>query len=578
MLALALSILLCSPVAGMPEKYRGSELDGCSFYQLGMNEFVITLTGKKLPQPDVDVNGNTLVILIDGARAKNPAEINAYMTNMIDGVPLLYSFEVENLSGDRVSVELGAAMSLEVLTASRTARGWSYRIKADDAAEMFADVPVSAAKPTVPVPQTELPFSAETRTTIEFRDAELQDVFRLFMAALGRNIVIDASFPKNTLVTMTLVDVRIDEIMNYLLRTYDIACYNYAPNITAFGSREALYKLSGAKELKTFKISYASPQRIGEILKNLLGFSVTLIRESAGDAAGSNTGVNATSATSTGSSVSAREARSSGSSNNALSEVMIDERFRMLYVKTNPARMEEAEAMIKMLDVPLRQVMIRASIFEFSDEATTDVQTTLNMVYDRWSLEANAGAGVIAYEDRTYRNGRSNFDRYITASFSALEAKNKGKIIANPSVITIEGEEAKITLKQDIMYSAGRDDSGNPTWQTTEVGPELTFTPIIEDKGYINLTLKINTGDYLGTDSDGNIQTTDRNIETHIRVRDGMPFVVGGLFQDISTKYRNKFPILGDIPLLGRFFSSTSDMKSKTQAVMIVTPYILDSR
>lgn len=411
------------------------------------------------------------------------------------------------------------------------------------------------------------------------------------MAALGRNVVIDSSFPKNTLVTMTLVDVRIDEIMNYLLRTYDIACYNYAPNITAFGTRESLYKLSGAKELKTFKISYASPQRIGEILKNLLGFSVTLIRESAGDAAGSNTGVNTTSSTSTGSSVSAREvqnaARNTGSgsssnNNNAVSEVMIDERFRMLYVKTNPARMEEVEEMIKMLDVPLRQVMIRASIFEFNDSATEDVQSMLNLAYDRWTLDISTGGdepfGVLTYQDFTYRNGRSDFDRYITASFNALEGKNKGKVIANPSVITIEGEEAKITLKQDIMYNSGLTDKGVPTWSTTEVGPELTFTPIIEDKGYINLTIKINTGDYLGTDSNGNIQTTDRNVETHIRVRDGMPFVVGGLFQDITTRRKVKIPILGDIPLLGRLFSTTSDVNDKTQAVMIITPYILDSR
>ena len=590
------SILLCSAVssyaAGVNKKYTGPVLDGCSFYQLGMNEFVFTVTGKKLPPPQAQTEENSLLVLFDGARANNPAAINSSVSNTIEGIPILYNFEMENLSADQVSIQLDATMPLEVLTTSRTARGWSFRVKADEthtdsAKNLLDNFPVLVQKPSIPAPQTELPFTADTRTTIEFRDAELQDVFRLFMAALGRNIVIDSSFPKNTLVTMTLVDVRIDEIMNYLLRTYDIACYNYAPNITAFGTREALYKLSGAKELKTFKISYASPQRIGEILKNLLGFSVTLIRESAGEGSGSNTGVNTTSSTSTGSSISAREAQtggrssgSSGSSTNTVSEVMIDERFRMLYVKTNPARMEEVEEMIKMLDVPLRQVMIRASIFEFSDEATQDVQTTLNMVYDRWSLNSDLanGIGVISYEDRTYRNGRSNFDRYITASFSALEAKNKGKTIANPSVITIEGEEAKITLKHDITYSAGRDDSGNPTWQTTQVGPELTFTPIIEDKGYINLTIKINTGDYLGTDAQGHLQTTDRDIETHIRVRDGMPFVVGGLFQDISTKMKSKIPILGDIPLLGSFFSYTADNKSKTQAVMIVTPYIIDSR
>ncbi len=588
-LTFVLSILLASAAsscaAGLESKYTGPLLDGCSIYQLGMNEFVITLTGRKLPQPHTETDNNSMLIFFDGARAKNPQAIASSISNIIEGVPVLYNFEIENLSGDQVSVQLDATVPLELLTTSRTARGWSFRVKAEETHNSLADFYDLLPQPAANAPQAQLPFSAETRTTIEFRDAELQDVFRLFMAALGRNIVIDSSFPKDTLVTMTLVDVRIDEIMNYLLRTYDIACYNYAPNITAFGTREALYKLSGAKELKTFKISYASPQRIGEILKNLLGFSVTLIRESAGEGAGSNIGVNTTSSTSTGSSVSAREAQNSNSSsgrssgnNNTLSEVMIDERFRMLYVKTNPARMEEVEEMIKMLDVPLRQVMIRASIFEFSDEATKDVQSTLNMVYDRWSLTTNSGTGTISYADRTYRNGRSDFDRYITASLTALESKNKGRTIANPSVITIEGEEAKITLKQDILYPSGLSDKGNPTWATTEVGPELTFTPIIEDKGYINLTIKINTGDYLGTDADGNLQTTDRNIETHIRVRDGMPFVVGGLFQDITTKHKDKFPILGDIPLLGRFFSYTSDLNSKTQAVMIVTPYILDSR
>ena len=259
---------------------------------------------------------------------------------------------------------------------------------------------------------------------------------------------------------------------------------------------------------------------------------------------------------------------------------MIDTRLRTLYVKTNPARMQEVEELISMLDVPLRQVMIRASIFEFNDDATLDVQNSLNLVYDRWTLESNPGnsTGLISYVDQTYSQGRSAFDRYITSTFSALESKNKGRTIANPSVITIEGEEAKITLKQEIMYSAGADDNGNPTWSTTEVGPELTFTPIIEDKGYINLKITINTGDYLGKDTDGNIITTDRNVETNIRVKDGMPFVVGGLFQDINTKLDTRIPILGDIPLLGNLFKYTSDQHNKTQAVMIVTPYILDSR
>ena len=556
-------------------------MTGCTIYQLGMDEFVFKLSGKKLPEPKTDIDGSSLEIIVEGVHADDPESISSSAEGFVESTPLLQDFELMNVSEDniqKVVVQLEAQYPLSIISAKKTVTGYTFRIKVAEQQEDFhrPAVNLSDSRPDVIFPETTLPFRSDARTTIEFRDAELQDVFRLFMAALGRNIIIDSSFPRNTLVTMTLVDVRMDEIMNYLLRTYDIACYAYAPNITAFGAREALYKLSGAKQLKTFKISYASPQRIGELLKNLLGFSVTLIRDSSGS--GSSGTPNTSSSTSTGSSVSANEVRSS-TSGASVSEVMIDERLRTLYVKTNPARMQEVEELISLLDVPLRQVMIRASIFEFNDTATLDVQTSLNMVYDRWTLQSNNEDGTgISYIDRTYSQGRSAFDRYITAAFSALEAKNKGRTVANPSVITIEGEEAKITLKQDIMYSAGMDDNKNPTWSTTQVGPELTFTPIIEDKGYINLKIKINTGDYIGKDSDGNIITTDRNVETNIRVRDGMPFVVGGLFQDINTRLTTKFPILGDIPLIGNLFKQRSIDHDKTQAVMIVTPYILESR
>ena len=578
--AVVLSMSAGSFAAVNSAKFQGSHISGCSFYQLGTYEFVLKLNGRKLPVPDVDIDDSSLSIIFDNSIADDKDDLQSSADDFIEGVPILHSFELENVSHDKeckvlINLEAGAPMS--VISKLRTATGYTIRVKVDEHSLHPEEFVPLIPKPTVIFPETVLPFKAETRTSVDFREAELQDVFRLFMAALGRNIVIDSSFPRDVFVTMTLDNVRIDEIMNYLLRTYDIACYNYAPNITAFGTREGLYKLSGAKELKTFKITYASPQRIGELLKNLLGFSVTLIR----DSAGSGTEQNTTSSTSTGSSVTANVAASTTQTvptANTISEIMIDERLRTLYVKTNPARMQEVEEMIAMLDVPLRQVMIRASIFEFSEEATKDVEKSINLVYDRWSLNADNGNGVLQYIDQTYSQGRSGFDRYVTAMFSALESRNKGRTVANPSVITLEGEEAKITLKQDIMYSAGRDDSGNPTWSTTEVGPELTFTPVIEDKGYINLKIEINTGDYLGKDSDGNIITTDRNVETQIRVRDGMPFVVGGLFQDIRNNNHNKIPILGDIPLLGELFTYRSNERTKTQAVMIVTPYILDTK
>ena len=521
---------------GKGDKYTGPLLTDCRIYQLGMDEFLLTVSGKKLPEPSADTDENTLLLTFEGARAQDPDKISSDVSELLETIPMIYSFEIENLPGDKVSLTLESSAVLIIEDASRTASGYTFRVKsAGGAGAVVPNISLPSPKPQSIAPVTSLPFTDDTRTTIEFREAELQDVFRLFMAALGRNIVLDASFPSGILVTMTLVDVRIDEIMNFLLKTYDLACYNYGPRITAFGTREGLYKLTGAREIRSFKIAYAEPAQISSMVSSLTGVSGN--------------------------------------------ELVIDERMRTIYVNTNPAKMQEVAEMIEKLDTPLKQVMIRASIFEFSDSATRDVQNSLNMVYDKWSLVSDPanGGGTLSFIDRTYSQGRSTLDRYITNTFSALEARNKGHIIANPSVIAIDNQNATISLKQTVNYIKGRDENGNVDRDEMDVGPALTFTPRIEDDGWVNLTLTISTGDFLGSDGD-NIITTNRSVNTRVRVRDGMPFVVGGLFQDTNTRTKNKLPVLGDIPLLGTLFQYNSSNKNKSQVVMIVTPYILDSK
>ena len=72
--------------------------------------------------------------------------------------------------------------------------------------------------------------------------------------------------------------------------------------------------------------------------------------------------------------------------------------------------------------------------------------------------------------------------------------------------------------------------------------------------------------------------TTTRSVKTEVRVRDGMPFVIGGLFMENQSKGVSRIPILGSIPLLGELFTFKSNSKVKTQVVIVITPYILDSK
>ncbi len=550
-------------------KYKGSILKMCRIYQLGEDEFIVRLTGRKLPEPECYVEDNTtLSIMLKDSKAYHPETIKASVMSAFQTVPLLYNFEVVNVSDDKdlfhVEIEIKSNNPMKVHSVLHNVDGITIRVKSEvknDSA--FGNTYVPPPK-TVPSPETKFPFAISDRVTLELRDASLQEIIRGIMAYVGRNVIIDPSFPKkiiraeqnvdnggvkmtqvttqeeDMLLTMTLNDVRVDDVMNYLMGAYDIACYVSGTNTLTFGSREGLYKLSGKNSIKRFEIHFADPVKVSAMLKTL--------------AAVEN------------------------------SAITVDERMKTLYVKTNPAKMQEVEELIGVLDAPEKQVMIRASIFEFSDSDTLAVENTLNIAYDDIMISLGGTGITIDYRnDRSIRGNRTVWtDRVITDAFRALETQAKGKIIANPSVIAIDGKKAEINLTQDYPYVSDRDnEKGTVTWSTEEVGPKLSFTPRIGRDGYVALTLELSTGDVISTQTSSTGEqmpvTTTRSVKTDVRVRDGMPFIVGGLFREDEGKGVSKIPILGNIPLLGELFTYRYNTKQKSQVVMVITPYILDS-
>lgn len=551
-------------------KYKGSILKMCRIYQLGEDEFIVRLTGRKLPEPECYVEDNTtLSIMLKDSKAYHPETIKASVMSAFQTVPLLYNFEVINVSDDKdlfhVEIEIKSNNPMKVHSVLHNVDGITIRVKSEvknDSA--FGNTYVPSPK-AVPSPDTKFPFAISDRVTLELRDASLQEIIRGIMAYVGRNVIIDPSFPKkiiraeqnvdnggvkmtqvttqeeDMLLTMTLNDVRVDDVMNYLMGAYDIACYVSGTNTLTFGSREGLYKLSGKNSIKRFEIHFADPVKVSAMLKTL--------------AAVEN------------------------------SAITVDERMKTLYVKTNPAKMQEVEELIGVLDAPEKQVMIRASIFEFSDSDTLAVENTLNIAYDdiMISLGGTTGITIDYRNDRSIRGNRTVWtDRVITDAFRALETQAKGKIIANPSVIAIDGKKAEINLTQDYPYVSDRDnEKGTVTWSTEEVGPKLSFTPRIGRDGYVALTLELSTGDVISTQTSSTGEqmpvTTTRSVKTDVRVRDGMPFIVGGLFREDEGKGVSKIPILGNIPLLGELFTYRYNTKQKSQVVMVITPYILDS-
>ena len=508
-------------------------LTDCNIYQLGTDEFILKLNGKNFAPAafSPEFKDNSMTIEIKDTSIKNSKEIISRAQNFLELSPSVKDFQLEELP-DKILITIEANSPMEIKSLSRSVNGYTLRVKLKEnpTAENFS-VKLQSPRLKKKLPSNFLPFEIPGEITAEFREIPLPDALRLLMSESNKNLIIDNSFPKNIQITLSLKNAKPKEIINELMNEYDFACYTTGNNTVVFGTHSNLYKLSGQDEIKSFKISYANLESVKTVLKNFTGLQDV--------------------------------------------EINSDERLRMIHVKTNPAKLAEVADIISRMDVPARQVMIRASIFEFNDSATREVQNSLNMVYEKWQLHLSPATGFMQFSYTP--DARSNIEREITSTLYALETKNKGKTIANPSVIAIDGQEASIRLKEDVLYPKGLDKEGHTEWDSVNVGPELRFTPRIEDNGFINLDININTGDYLGRDIDENIITTNREIKTKIRVRDGMPFVVGGLFQDRNIRTRAKIPILGEIPLLGALFSYISNEKSKSQAVMIVTPYILDN-
>ncbi|NCU27869.1 type II and III secretion system protein, partial [Candidatus Nomurabacteria bacterium] len=266
----------------------------------------------------------------------------------------------------------------------------------------------------------------------------------------------------------------------------------------------------------------------------------------------------------------------------------------------------EVESLMNRIDHPGKQIMLEARLIEITDGAQQEIETLISSVYNGWLFTYGAQGLTSEY---TYANGliKPNVNptgttttgglpivgsdstmpvniidptmKMLDAGLRAMESDNKGKILANPSVVALDGQKATIKLTHNYLYQSGLDESGNPEFTEQQTGPTLDITPTIGRDGFVTLKLKISTGEIVQFRDSGISEvpeTTKREVDTQIRVRDGELFVIGGLYQENKTKGVTRVPILSYIPLIGELFKSKTDKHSKSEMAFIVMPHILD--
>lgn len=283
--------------------------------------------------------------------------------------------------------------------------------------------------------------------------------------------------------------------------------------------------------------------------------------------------------------------------------VSVDERTNTLLLKDTTANLTDVKRILKVLDIPVKQVIIESRMVTVKDNISEEIGV-------RWGFsdqqgddgvsgslegaETISGGSIPELEDRLNVNlpaanaaGTIGFHvaklsdgTLLDLELSALESENKGEIIASPRITTANQQEAYIEQGTEIPYvESASSGATSVTFKKAVLG--LRVTPHVTPDNRIVLDLVItqdNRGDIVQTPTGQAVAIDTQEISTQVLVDNGETIVLGGIYQQQIINAISKVPLLGDIPYLGWFFRRTSEFNEKKELLIFVTPRIVTEK
>ncbi len=247
---------------------------------------------------------------------------------------------------------------------------------------------------------------------------------------------------------------------------------------------------------------------------------------------------------------------------NFLTYAQLDKAANMISVTAPPRQMDAIWKSLSAADAPRKQFVVEAMVTQLDDQAIKSAGFSWD-----WHYFAQGSDLSMTYATATKKD---------LITMKALISNNRAELRANPKVVASEGHEASITVGNESYFAM---DTGNAAYasiqyQRINTGITLKFTGFIEPDGMVNLHLQPEISDAV-TLVNGNPQTTMRKADTYVRIKFGETVALGGMVIQNTTIHNQKIPVLGDIPVLGNVFRSSSKDKNKTEVVILITPRLV---
>jgi type IV pilus assembly protein PilQ len=448
---------------------------------------------------------------------------------------------------------------------------------------------------------TQGPGYAGDKLSLNFQNIEVRALLQVIADFTNFNVVTSDTVTGN--VTLRLKDVPWDQALDIILQAKGLGLKK-SGNVLWIAPKDEL----AAKEKLDLEAK-AQIAQLEPVRTQSFQLNYTKAEEVAKGLTGQNTG------------------QGGGGQNNSriLSQrgsVIYETRTNQLFVTDIPSKLEEVQAMIAKVDIPVRQVLIEARIVEADDKfgrslgvklGSQDLRgiqggipgynvggnnyITLGGNYSAVGAQTNQGA-TQNYANSQFVNlpanvssdtfGGSNAasfalslfsasaNRFLNLELSALEADGKGKIVSSPRVITADQVKALIEQGEELPYQVATA-SGATSIQFKKAVLKLEVIPQITPEGNVILDVDVNK-DSRGTLTPQGYAINNKHVRTQVLVENGGTVVIGGIYTQEERDDVSKVPLLGDVPVMGHLFKSKSRVATKTELLIFLTPKVVSDR
>jgi type II secretory pathway component GspD/PulD (secretin) len=359
-----------------------------------------------------------------------------------------------------------------------------------------------------------------------FRDTPISELFNMISRTAHVNIVLARGVTGN--VSISLYDLTVRQAIEAIAEAGGYSVTERAGGFLISDAKVAQKEMAASMQVRALKVRYTDLKKAGEILLRQVGIN---------------------------------------------GNVTVLEPTRTLVIEATEVGIARAERVLREIDGPPKQILIEAKILEI----TLDRSDIFGIDWTRIFNENGPNtAGITGLA--TSAGPRFFFNvvnKNIDAHLTALTNKGRVHTLATPRLLALEDQEASTNVGDQLGYrlTTTINNVTSESIQFLETGVILRVTPSIDADGRIMMKVRPEVSS--GSVSAGIPSKKTTEVNTQLIARDGQPVLIGGLIKSSSTYRRQGLPLLADLPLIGRAFSSTDDGGSTTETIVLITPRIV---